>query len=56
MRAENEVTKILQTTTISTAKMGIAHRDQELEQMKESTDIAEIKEEVEEIIKKEDPL
>jgi uncharacterized membrane protein len=50
VRAEHEITKILQMIEKIHAEMGIDKVDRELEQMKETTDIAEIKEDVEQAI------
>jgi uncharacterized membrane protein len=47
VRAEQEITKILQMIAEIHSKLGIAKLDQELEQMKESISISEIKEDVE---------
>jgi len=50
VRAEQEITKILQMIEKIHAELGIAKVDQELEQMKEAIDISEIKEDVEQVI------
>jgi uncharacterized membrane protein len=51
VRAEHEITKILNMIEEIHAELGIAKIDKELEQMKEMTDISEIKKNVEQIIK-----
>jgi uncharacterized membrane protein len=53
VRAEHEVTKILQMIEEIHKKLGIAKVDQELEKMKEEIDISLIKENVEQIIEEE---
>ena len=53
VRAEHEITKILTMLEEIHRELGIAKKDQELEEMKEKTDITEIKEEVEHIVKEE---
>lgn len=50
VRAEQEITKILQMIEDIHAKLGIAKPDNELEQMKESIVISEVKEDVEKTI------
>jgi uncharacterized membrane protein len=50
VRAEQEITKILQMIEDIHAKLGIAKLDDELEQMKESIVISEVKEDVEKTI------
>ena len=54
VRAENEITKILTMLDTFNERLGIVKTDEELEKMKEKTDIAEIKENIEMGIKKED--
>ena len=51
VRAEHEITKILNMIGEMHTELGIAKMDKELEQMKEMTDISEIKKDVEQIIK-----
>lgn len=51
VRAEHEITKILNMIEEIHTELGIAKVDKELEQMKEMTDISEIKKDVEQIIK-----
>ena len=53
VRTEEEVTKILNMVDAIHHEMGIARKDSQLEEMKQSTDIAVIKEEVEQVIQKE---
>ncbi len=53
VRTEHEVTKILKMIDEIHREMGIAKVDSELEKMKKTTDIAEIKEKVEEVIEQE---
>ena len=53
VRTEDEVTKILNMLDAIHLEMGIAKKDQQLEEMKQTTDIAEIKQEVEQVIEKE---
>jgi uncharacterized membrane protein len=50
VRAEQEITKILQMIEVIHAELGIAKADKELEQMKEAIDISEVKEDVEQAI------
>jgi uncharacterized membrane protein len=50
VRAEHEITKILQMLEEIHKELGIAKVDKELEQMKETINISEIKEDVEQII------
>ncbi|HEX7586370.1 MAG TPA: DUF1003 domain-containing protein [Patescibacteria group bacterium] len=52
VRAEQEITKILKMIEKIHTELGIVKVDQELEQMKEVINISEIKEDVEQIIKK----
>ncbi len=47
VRAEHEVTKVLQMLQEIHEKLGIAKKDRELEQMKENIDIEEVRETVE---------
>jgi uncharacterized membrane protein len=47
VRAEQEITKILQMIERVHTELGIVKVDEELEQMKETIDISEIKEDVE---------
>ena len=53
VRAEQEITKILQMVDKIHLELGIKQEDKELDKMKEKTDIAEIKEEVELVIEEE---
>lgn len=50
VRAEQEITKILQMIEKIHTELGIAKVDQELEQMKEAINISEIKEDIEQVI------
>lgn len=52
VRAENEITKILHMIEEIHTELGIAKVDKELEKMKETTSISEIKENVEQVIEK----
>ncbi len=54
VRAENEITKILKMLDTFNSQLGIIKADEELEKMKEKIDIAEIKEDIERGIEKED--
>jgi uncharacterized membrane protein len=54
VRAENEITKILTMLDLFNARLGIVKDDEELDRMKEKTDIAEIKQDIEHGIEKED--
>ncbi len=56
VQAENEITKILIMLDELHGKLGISKKriDKELEEMKEEIDIIEIKEDIEQGIKKED--
>ncbi len=54
VRAEHEITKILTMLDELNANLGMIQADQELDTMKEKIDIAEIKEDIEQGIKKED--
>jgi uncharacterized membrane protein len=54
VRAENEITKTLTMLDIFNARLGIVKDDEELDRMKEKTDIAEIKQDIEHGIEKED--
>ncbi len=56
VRAEHEITKILQMLDEIHIELGIQKRDKELDQMKEKTDISEIKEQIEHIIEEEKKL
>jgi len=47
VRAEQEITKILRMIEEIHTKLGIARVDRELEQMKETINISEVKEDVE---------
>jgi uncharacterized membrane protein len=53
VRTEEEVTKILNMVDAIHREMGIAKKDSQLEEMKQSTDIATIKEEIEQVMDKE---
>jgi uncharacterized membrane protein len=50
VRAEHEITKILQMIGEIHTELGIAKLDKELEQMEEMTNISEIKENIEQVI------
>ena len=54
VRAETEITKILKMLDEFNGKLGIIKADEELEKMKEKIDIAEIKQDIEQGIEKED--
>jgi uncharacterized membrane protein len=54
VRAETEITKILKMLDEFNGKLGVIKADEELEKMKEKIDIAEIKEDIEQGIEKED--
>ena len=54
VRAEREITKILSMLDELHVRAGIAKTDRELDKMKERIDIAEIKEDIEQGIEKED--
>lgn len=54
VRAENEITKILKMLDELHASLGMVKSDRELDRMKEKIDIAEIKEDIEQGIEKED--
>ena len=54
VRAENEITKILTMLDEFNSSIGKVKADEELDEMKEKMDIAEIKEDIEQGIKKED--
>ena len=54
VRAENEITKILKMLDEFNGRLGMVKADEELEKMKEKIDIAEIKEDIEQGIEKED--
>ena len=56
VRAEHEITKILQMIEEIHKEMGIAKQDKELEQMKTKIDISEIKEHVESAIEEKNSL
>lgn len=53
VRAEMEIKKILKMIEEVHEEMGIAKKDTELEQMKQTTNIEEIKEEIEQVIREE---
>ena len=54
VRAEREITKILTMLDELNANLGMVKADRELDKMKEKLDIAEIKEDIEQGIEKED--
>ncbi len=54
VRAEHEITKILHMIEKIHKELGIDKLDRELEHMKEMTDIAEIKEDIEKVIEEKD--
>jgi uncharacterized membrane protein len=54
VRAENEITKILKMLDAFNGRLGIIKADEELDKMKEKIDIAEIKEDIEQGIERED--
>jgi uncharacterized membrane protein len=56
VRAEREITKILRVLDELNANFGMTKADQEMENMKEKIDIAEIKEDIERAIEKEEAM